>query len=84
MAARMPGIFDAALADRRLEVSTEAAYEMARRLARDEGLLVGVSAGAAVAGALEVARSIDEGVVVTVLCDGGLRYLSDRFWFERS
>jgi cysteine synthase B len=80
----VPGIFDAALADRRLEVSTEAAYEMARRLARDEGLLVGVSAGAAVAGALEVARSIDEGVVVTVLCDGGLRYLSDRFWFERS
>ncbi|MFO8099789.1 MAG: hypothetical protein R6T83_09255, partial [Salinibacter sp.] len=51
-----------------------------RRLARQEGLLVGPSAGANVASALEVARSLDAGVVVTILCDTGTRYLSDDFW----
>lgn len=78
----VPGIFDAQLADARATVSTECAYDMARRLARDEGLFVGVSAAAAVVAALDVARQIREGVIVTVLCDGGLRYLSEAFWYE--
>jgi cysteine synthase B len=78
----VPGIFDASLADERAEVSTEAAYAMARRLAREEGLFVGISAAAAVSAALEIAQRAGEGVVVTVLCDGGSRYLSERFWTE--
>ena len=78
--ARTPGIYDAALADRHLTCSTEEAFAMTRRLAREEGLLVGVSAGANVAAALRVARTLQEGVVVTVLCDTGTRYLSDPFW----
>lgn len=80
----VPGIHDPGLADERAEVSTESAYEMARRLAREEGVFVGVSAGAAVASALDLARRIRHGVVVTVLCDGGLRYLSERFWGDET
>jgi S-sulfo-L-cysteine synthase (O-acetyl-L-serine-dependent) len=79
----VPGIFDATLADERMEISTEAAYAMARRLARDEGVFVGISAAAAVAASLDLARRIESGVIVTVLCDGGLRYLSEHFWTER-
>jgi cysteine synthase B len=78
----VPGIYDASLADEREEVSTEDAYAMARRLAREEGVFVGVSAAAAVTASLRVAERIVEGVIVTVLCDGGTRYLSDRFWSE--
>jgi cysteine synthase B len=78
----VPGIYDPTLADRHLEVSTEAAHACARRLARDEGLFVGPSSGAALAAALEVADEIDAGVIVTVFPDGGDRYLSDRFWTE--
>ena len=78
----VPGIFDPSLADERVEASTEMAYAMARRLAREQGLLVGISAGAAVDASLRVARKLRAGVVVTVLCDGGSRYLSDRFWSE--
>ena len=76
----VPGIYEPGLADRQLVVRTEEAQEMARRLAREEGLFVGVSAGAAVAGALQVARSLRSGVVVTVLPDGGYKYVSERFW----
>jgi cysteine synthase B len=79
----VPGIFDAALADERVEVSTEESQEMARRLALEEGLFVGVSSGANVAAALKYARELPEGsVVVTVLCDGGGRYLGEEFWGE--
>jgi S-sulfo-L-cysteine synthase (O-acetyl-L-serine-dependent) len=78
----VPGIFDPDLADERIGASTEAAYAMARRIAREEGLFVGISSAAAVTAALEVARRAGEGVIVTVLCDGGARYLSERFWFE--
>jgi cysteine synthase B len=53
---------------------------MPRRLAREEGLLVGVSSGANVAAALRVAENLDEGVVVTILCDTGTRYLGESFW----
>ena len=79
----VPGIFDATLADGRVEVSTEESQEMARRLALEEGLFVGVSSGANVAAALRYARGLAAGsVVVTVLCDGGGRYLSEEFWEE--
>jgi len=78
----VPGIYDATLADRNLTVRTEEAHSMARFLARHEGVLVGVSAAAAVVAALHVARELDEGVVVTVLPDSGYKYLSERFWLE--
>ncbi|MFA5910199.1 MAG: cysteine synthase family protein [Vicinamibacterales bacterium] len=76
--AMVPGIYDPALADEDVRVGTEEAYEMTRRLAQEEGLLVGISSGANLVGALEVARP--GAVVVVVFCDGGERYLSERFW----
>jgi cysteine synthase B len=80
---RMPGIFDPTLADEKVEVVTEHAQAMARRLAREEGLFVGVSSGANVSAALALALTLPpNSVVVTVLCDGGERYMSERFWAE--
>ena len=76
----VPAIFDASLAHLRLGVATEEAQEMARRLAREEGLLAGVSSGAALVGALRAARETGARTVVTVFPDGGERYLSERFW----
>ena len=75
-----PGIYDETLADRTVTVSTEAAYAMTLRLAREEGLFVGVSAGAAVSAALELARTLTEGIVVAILPDAGYKYLSESFW----
>jgi S-sulfo-L-cysteine synthase (O-acetyl-L-serine-dependent) len=75
-----PGIYDPSVADEDIAISTEEGYAMTRRLAREEGWLVGVSAGAAVAAALKVANRIGRGVIVTILCDGGDKYLSERFW----
>jgi S-sulfo-L-cysteine synthase (O-acetyl-L-serine-dependent) len=77
-----PGIYDPSVADEDMAISTEEGYAMTRRLAREEGWLVGVSAGAAVAAALKIARRIRQGVIVTILCDGGDKYLSERFWDE--
>jgi len=79
----VPGIYDATLQEQAIEVSSEQAFEMARHLARAEGLMVGISAAANVAAALRVARQLDRGVVVTILCDGAAKYLSDRFWDEQ-
>ena len=79
----VPGIYDATIADADIEVSTEAAHDFARRLGREEGLLVGVSAGAALAAALGVASRLQSGVIVTVFPDGADKYLSERFWDER-
>ena len=76
----VPRIYDPALADRNLAVSTEDAHAMTRRLVRDAGLFVGPSSGAALAACLEVARGIDRGVIVTIFPDGGGRYLSEAFW----
>jgi S-sulfo-L-cysteine synthase (O-acetyl-L-serine-dependent) len=76
----VPGIWDDGFPDLKLAVHTEDAYDMARRLALEEGLLVGQSAGAAVHAALELARQIPEGVIVTVLPDAGDRYFSTRLW----
>jgi cysteine synthase B len=78
----VPGIYDAAIADEEYEISTESAHDYARRLGRQEGLLTGVSSGAALACALKVARKIESGVIVTVFPDGGDKYLSERFWDE--
>src|ERR1700733_4673841 len=85
--ALVPKIYDASLADQNLEIATEDAYAMARRLSRTAGLLVGVSAAAAVAASLKIAQSLQlkkeqQAVIVTVLCDSGDKYLSERFWTE--
>jgi S-sulfo-L-cysteine synthase (O-acetyl-L-serine-dependent) len=76
----VPAIYDNKIADEQIEVSTEAAQAMVLRLAREEGLLVGISAGANVEAASQVAKTLKSGVVVTVLCDGGMKYLNERFW----
>jgi cysteine synthase B len=82
----VPAIYNPHLADRNLEIETEAAYEMARRLAREEGLLVGISAAAAVVASVQIAREEAaagrQAMIVTVLCDGADKYLSERFWEE--
>jgi cysteine synthase len=72
-----PAIYDPTLADDRLSVSTEEAYQTAFRLAREEGLLVSVSGAAALTAALRVAETLSEGVVVTVFPDSGTRSLSE-------
>jgi S-sulfo-L-cysteine synthase (O-acetyl-L-serine-dependent) len=76
----VPPIYDSGLADEQLEVDTEVAQAMVLRLAREEGLLVGISAGANVEAAAQVGKRLREGVIVTVLCDGGMKYLNERFW----
>ena len=81
----VPKIYDPSLADENIGISTEDANVMARRLAREEGLLVGISAAAAVVGCLQLAGRIRKGesaVMVTILCDSGDKYLSERFWQE--
>jgi len=77
-----PAIYDESFAGTPLEVQTEAAHEMVRRLAREEGLFVGISSGAAAVVALRVASQLDEGVVVTVFPDAGYKYLSDKTLWE--
>lgn len=77
-----PEIYDPTLPDQHIEISTEAAQKMVKRLALEEGLLVGISAGANVVAALQVACQLSSGVVVTILCDGADKYLSERFWTE--
>jgi cysteine synthase B len=83
----VPKIYDATLADQNLEISTEDAYAMARKLSRGAGLLIGISAAAAVVGCLKIAQELrlkkgQEAVIVTILCDSGDKYLSERFWNE--
>jgi cysteine synthase B len=82
----VPAIYDPLLADRNLESETEAAYAMAKQLAREEGLLVGISAAAAVAASVRIAREEfaagRRAVIVTVLPDSADKYLSERFWEE--
>ena len=77
-----PGIYDETLADGNLTTRTEDAYDMARFLARNEGLFVGISSAAAVFAAIQLARTLTEGLVVTILPDSGMKYLSERFWTE--
>jgi S-sulfo-L-cysteine synthase (O-acetyl-L-serine-dependent) len=72
----IPGIFDKNFPDERLSVGTEAAFDMTKRLAQEEGLFVGTSSGAALAAALKVAEKLEQGVLVVMFPDGGDRYLS--------
>lgn len=81
-----PGIYDPTLADGNLWIETEEAYAVARQLAREEGLLVGISAAANMLAASRLAEQVASegrhGQIVTVLCDGGQRYLTESFWTE--
>ena len=78
--ALVPAIYDPTLADEDLRVSTERAWYWTRRLATEEGLLVGVSSGAALAASLELVERLHEGTIVTVFPDTGTRYLTEEFW----
>jgi cysteine synthase B len=83
----VPKIYDPQLADQSLEIATEDAYAMARQLSRTAGLLVGISAAAAIVGCLKIAHELPlkkghEAVIVSILCDSGDKYLSERFWNE--
>jgi len=88
--ALVPGIYDPSLADEQIEIATEEAQQMVVRLAREEGLLVGVSSGANMLAAMKVAARIRQGadraqpsaVVVTIFCDSAAKYLSESFWTE--
>jgi cysteine synthase B len=83
----VPKIYDPWLADENIEISTEDSYEMVRRLAREEGLLVGISGGSSIVGCLQVAKRLnlhEEAVIVTVIPDSADKYLSERFWEEHA
>jgi cysteine synthase B len=84
--ALVPKIWDPSVADHNMEIATERAYDMVKRLAREEGLLAGISAGAAVAACVQVAERLvrrkEPGVIVTVLPDSAMKYLTERFWEE--
>jgi S-sulfo-L-cysteine synthase (O-acetyl-L-serine-dependent) len=80
----VPGIYDEQLADQNLWIETEDAYEMTRRMGREEGVLVGISTGANIVAARKVAQQMvsrgETGVIVTILCDGAVKYLNEAFW----
>jgi S-sulfo-L-cysteine synthase (O-acetyl-L-serine-dependent) len=82
--AMVPRIYDSGLADRDIGISTEDAHAMVRRVARTEGVLIGISSGAALVGCARIARELvakhEEAVMVTVFPDSGDKYLSERFW----
>jgi cysteine synthase B len=80
--ALVPGIYDESLADDQIEIATEDAHRMVLRLARHEGILVGVSAGANLCAALKTARNMKEGIVVTIFSDSASKYLSESFWAD--
>jgi cysteine synthase B len=84
----VPGIYDASLADGNLWIDTEECYEMARRLARESGLLLGISAAGNVVAAQKLGEQLHAegrpGVIVTIACDGAAKYLSEDFWLEPS
>jgi cysteine synthase B len=79
-ASHVPALYDASVPDQTVGISTEAAQQMARRMTREEGLYIGVSAGAAICAALKVAATIQEGVIVAICPDAGARYQSEKFW----
>ena len=78
--AMVPSIYDPGIADADLRVESEDAFEMVRRLAREEGVMAGISSGAAIAAVLQVAKGLKSGVIVTVCPDGAEKYLTEKFW----
>jgi len=78
--AMVPAIYDPSIADQDLRVESEDAFDMVRRLAREEGIMAGISSGAAVAAVLQVAKPLTSGVIVTVCPDGAEKYLTEKFW----
>jgi len=76
----VPGIYDPTIADQDLRVESEDAFDMVRRLAREEGVMAGISSGAAVAAVLQVAKGLKSGIIVTVCPDGAEKYLTEKFW----
>ncbi len=83
----VPKIYDPLLADENLEIATEDAYAMCRRIGRESGLLLGISAAAGIFASLKISEQLElekgqDAVVVTILCDSGEKYLSERFWTE--
>jgi cysteine synthase B len=76
----VPGIYDPTLADQDLRVESEDAFDMVRRLAREEGVMAGISSGAAMAAVLQVATTLKSGIIVTVCPDGAEKYLTEKFW----
>ena len=80
----VPGIYDPAITDGNIEIDTEAAHRMVRHVARTEGMLVGVSSGANLEAARRLAADLhsrgEQGVIVTIICDGADKYLSEHFW----
>ncbi|HAJ05302.1 MAG TPA: cysteine synthase [Chloroflexi bacterium] len=79
-----PGFYDKNLPDIHMPIQTEDALDMTRRLAKEEGLLVGISSGAAAFAAIELGKTLSSGVIVTIFCDNGYKYLSDRFWTDNT
>jgi cysteine synthase B len=80
----VPGIYDPTIADQDLRVESEDAFDMVRRLAREEGVMAGISSGAAIAAVLQVAKGLKNGVIVTVCPDGAEKYLTEKFWTEHA
>jgi S-sulfo-L-cysteine synthase (O-acetyl-L-serine-dependent) len=76
----VPGIYDESLPDGNVWIETEDAYAMVRKLAREEGLLAGISTGANLVAALQLARQTENARIVTIACDGADKYLSEHFW----
>jgi cysteine synthase B len=79
-ASHVPALYDPKVPDQVVGISTEAAQQMARRMTREEGLYIGVSAGAGICAALKIAATIQEGVIVAICPDAGARYQSEKFW----
>jgi len=80
----VPGIYDPTIADQDLRVESEDAFDMVRRLAREEGVMAGISSGAAIAAVLQVAKGLKSGIIVTVCPDGAEKYLTEKFWTEHA
>ena len=76
----VPGIYDPKFADLNIQIQTEDAYRMVKRLASEEGILVGISSGAAMAAGFQLASKLNHGVIVMIFPDGGSRYLDEEFW----
>jgi cysteine synthase B len=80
----VPGIYDPTIADQDLRVESEDAFDMVRRLAREEGVMAGISSGAAIAAVLQVAKGLKSGIIVTVCPDGAEKYLTEKFWTDHA